>query len=87
MTWHNYFMEDGVSRLCRLAQRKGITVKLVPVPERDDQEINEYRGWVVVELCDPPTTEIPNCWVSNPAKPLVAIDQAIGYLLYKESEI
>lgn len=45
------------------------------------------RGWVVVELCDPPTTEIPNCWVSNPAKPLVAIDQAIGYLLYKESEI
>lgn len=116
MSWHNYFIEDGTTRLCRLAQRDGITVKMVPVPERhasvtndtsgsdvserDDQEVTEYRGFIVVELCWPPTfigptvgldkvptVEHPKCWFSRPAKPLVAIDQAIGYLVCGEGGV
>lgn len=68
-----------LTRVLRLAQDRGITVKVSPVPERDDAAT--YRGYVVLELCMPPVEPEPaSCFFSTPATPRNAVWQAWRHL-------
>lgn len=65
--------------LLQLAQPRGITVKITPVPERDDA--TTYRGFIVIELCDPPTRpDDHSCYFTAPAIPSAAVEDALHHL-------
>lgn len=71
---------DRFCALLAMSQRRGITVKISPVPEREDA--TEHRGYVVIELCMPPVDPTPaSCYFTPATSPSTAVRDALNHLL------